>query len=123
MISSDSPPSPSSRDALLPPGRDWQAEIIAGVHTHPSMNHLHIHIISREMASPWMKKKNHYLSFQTSFFAKMEEFPLVDGSERFKPGHWLDWEMKCWRCGKGFGNKFAALKRHLEEEFEVWKRE
>lgn len=75
------------------------------------------------MLSPWMKHKKHYLSFTTSFLVGLDEFPLEEGSERFKPGDWPNWEMKCWRCGKGFGNKFKKLKGHLEEEFEAWKKE
>lgn len=30
-------------------------------------------------------------------------------------------DMKCWRCEKGFGNKFKLLKEHLEEEYEEWR--
>ncbi|KAF1949827.1 HIT-like protein [Byssothecium circinans] len=123
MSSPDAPSSPSEITAPLPAGRDWEAELIAGVHTHPSMNHLHIHVMSREMASPWVKHKKHYLSFQTSFMVQLEEFPLEEGSARFHPGNWPDWDMVCWRCGRNFRQKFAELKRHLGEEFEVWKRE
>jgi aprataxin len=32
-------------------------------------------------------------------------------------------DLVCWRCGKGFGGRFAELKRHLEEEFEAWRAE
>jgi aprataxin len=77
----------------LPPGRDYTREIIAGVHTHPSMNHLHIHVFSRDMHSPCVKHKKHYLSFTTTFLVRMDEFPLEEGSERFKPGDWPGWEM------------------------------
>ncbi|USP82028.1 hypothetical protein yc1106_09302 [Curvularia clavata] len=123
LMSTADPPSPSQRAALLPPGRDWTKDIITGVHTHPSMNHLHIHVFSRDMHSPWMKHKKHYLSFNTSFLVRLDEFPLEAGSERFHPGDWPSWDMKCWRCGQNFKNKFAALKAHLEEEFLEWKKE
>lgn len=121
-MSSETEPTEAQLSSL-PPGRDWDAEIVAGFHTHPSMNHLHIHILSRDMHSTCMKHKKHYLSFNSSFLVQMEEFPLAEGSERFNPGNWPNWEMKCWRCGKGFGNKFARLKEHLDEGFEGWKRE
>ncbi|KAJ4362362.1 aprataxin-like protein [Neocucurbitaria cava] len=117
------PPTPEECAARLPPGRDWLADIVAGVHTHPSMNHLHVHVFSRDMQSPWMKHKKHYLSFNSTFLVRLEEFPLEEGSERFHPGDWPGWDMKCWRCGQNFKNKFAALKAHLEEEFEEWKKE
>ncbi|KAH7384147.1 HIT-like domain-containing protein [Phaeosphaeria sp. MPI-PUGE-AT-0046c] len=119
---SPSPPTPA-QEAALPAGRDWSAEIVTGVHTHPSMNHLHVHIFSRDMHSECMKHKKHYLSFNSTFLVQMDEFPLQEGSERFEPGHWPSWDMKCWRCGENYKNKFKALNEHLEEEFEAWKKE
>ncbi|KAH6642317.1 HIT-like domain-containing protein [Boeremia exigua] len=123
LMSQLDPPQASERDALLPPGRDWLSEIRAGAHTHPSMNHMHVHIMSREMHSPCLKHKKHYLSFHSSFFVEVDEFPLAEGSARFHPGKWPNWDMKCWRCEENFQNKFAKLKGHLEEEFEAWKKE
>jgi len=123
LMSSDDPPPPEARDALLPPGRDWSREIVAGVHTHPSMNHMHIHVLSREHNSPRLISKKHYLSFNTSFLVTMEDFPLEEGSLRFRPGNWPNWDLKCWRCGMNFQNKMAALVRHLEGEIEEWKKE
>ncbi|CAN9256999.1 unnamed protein product [Alternaria alternata] len=120
---SRNPPPVEEQASLLPPGRDWSKDIVVGVHTHPSMNHLHIHIFSRDMHSDWMKHKKHYLSFNSSFLVRLDEFPLEEGSERFAPGDWPSWDMKCWRCSKNFKNKFPALKQHLNEEFEDWKRE
>lgn len=123
LMSSTDPPSPDERDALLPPGRDWLADIKAGVHTHPSMTHTHIHVMSRDMHSPWLKHKKHYLSFNSSFLVQLEDFPLEKRSSRFHPGEWPKWDMLCWRCGKNFRNRFKELKDHLEQEFEAWKKE
>ncbi|RMZ71155.1 hit domain-containing [Pyrenophora seminiperda CCB06] len=123
MMSAPEPPSLEEQAALLPPGRDWSKDILVGVHTHPSMNHLHIHIISSDMHSSCMKHKRHYLSYHTSFFVHLDEFPLEEGSPRYHPGPWPGWDMKCWRCGKNFKNKFATLQKHLDEEFEEWRRE
>jgi len=123
IMSGPDPPPPEARTALLPPGRDWHADVIAGVHTHPSMNHLHIHILSREMYSPWVKHKKHYLSFTTSFFVQLHELPLQQDSERLHPGDWPNWDMKCWRCGRNFANQFKRLKEHLDDEYEEWKKE
>ncbi|CAK7268222.1 aprataxin-like protein [Sporothrix epigloea] len=36
---------------------------------------------------------------------------------------YLENDLKCWRCGKTFGNRFQELKRHLQSEFEAWIRE
>lgn len=49
-----------------------------------------------------------------------------NNSTRREPHHHLNYlqsDMKCWRCGKNFGNRFQELKRHLDVEFEAWKRE
>jgi aprataxin len=122
LMSSAEPPTPE-QEAALPPGRNWLDDIVTGVHTHPSMSHLHVHIFSRDMHSPCMKHKKHYLSFNSSFLVQMDEFPLEEGSERYHPGKWPNWNMKCWRCEENFGNKFARLKVHLDDEFEAWKKE
>lgn len=105
----------------IPTGRNWLSEIVAGVHTHPSMNHMHIHVFSREMSSEWMKHKKHYLSFHTSFLVQITEFPLKKGSHRFHSDDWPSWDLKCWRCGRNFKNKFTAFKEHLNTEIEEWK--
>ncbi|KAG7002393.1 hypothetical protein G7Y79_00027g060850 [Physcia stellaris] len=42
----DRDPVPAEEE--LPPGRDWDKELISGIHAHPSMNHLHIHVISKD---------------------------------------------------------------------------
>jgi aprataxin len=123
LMEQSDPPPPEERLALLLPGRDWASEIKVGVHTHPSMNHMHIHVLSVDMQSPCLKHKKHYLSFNSSFFVGVDEFPLEQGSERYKPGDWPTWDMRCWRCGESYQNKFAKLKTHLGEEFEAWRRE
>jgi len=106
----------------LPVGRDWDKEVMSGTHANPSMNHLHIHVLSRDMHSEPMRKYNHYQSFNTDFFIGLDQFPLANDDHRrvYKK---FQTEMICWRCGKNFGNQMAKLKRHLEEEFEQWRRE
>lgn len=119
LMSSPEPPT-TEQLADLPAGRNWLSEIVTGVHTHPSMTHMHIHVFSRDTYSPCLKHKKHYLSFNSSFLVRMEEFPLREGSERFHPGNWPNWDMKCWRCGENYRNKFAKLKEHLVVEFGEW---
>ncbi|KAI4195356.1 MAG: hypothetical protein LQ350_007253 [Teloschistes chrysophthalmus] len=111
-------------EATLPPGRDWSKEVIAGIHSHPSMSHLHIHILSVDRHNKCMRHRKHYNSFNTPFLVGVDEFPLKkeDMRRRFKE-KFLQEDLVCWRCGKNFGNKFARLKVHLEEEFEEWKKE
>ncbi|PQE28425.1 HIT domain-containing protein [Rutstroemia sp. NJR-2017a BBW] len=113
-------------DADLPKGRNWEDEVMVGIHMHPSMEHLHIHVLSVDRYSECMKKRNHYNSFATPFFVRFSEFPLSEERkeelERKGQGRrWIEVDLKCWRCGERFGNKFARLKEHLEQEFETWK--
>ena len=114
---------PSSTD--LPKGRDWENEVLTGVHSGPSMNNLHVHVLSRDRFSECMKHRKHYNSFATPFLVSLDELPLDEGDVRRQPSHggYLRDDMKCWRCGRNFRNKFQELKRHLVDEFEKWKRE
>jgi aprataxin len=118
-IHADPPP-----DAL-PSGREWTSEIMVGIHAHPSMNHLHIHVISKDRQSDSLRHRKHYNSFSTPFFVPLDDFPLAQDDVRRHPGRegYLKRDFVCWRCGKEFGNRFARLKEHLKEEFEAWKRE
>ncbi|KAJ5106691.1 hypothetical protein N7456_003366 [Penicillium angulare] len=109
---------------VLPAGRDWEKEIVCGVHAVPSMNHLHVHVIAVDRYSERLKHRKHYNSFATPFLVPIEDFPLSPDDERRHPTRegYLKRDFVCWRCGKGFGNKFVELKQHLEQEFDEWKR-
>ncbi|KKA29248.1 hypothetical protein TD95_002058 [Thielaviopsis punctulata] len=108
----------------LPRGRDWDAEVRCGVHAVPSMNHVHVHVLSRDMHSEKMKHRKHYNSFTTPFFVDLDEFPLaLDDPRRARHEDYLKRDLVCWRCARNFGNRFAELKRHLDEEYEEWRRE
>ncbi|KAM0324178.1 hypothetical protein ACHAQA_008371 [Verticillium albo-atrum] len=109
----------------LPPGRDWTTEVMTGIHAHPSMNHLHIHVLSRDMHSKCVKHRKHYNSFNTPFFVDVADFPLAKDDPRRHPGHesYLKKDFICWRCKKSYKNQFQQLKAHLEVEFEEWKKE
>ena len=112
--------------AELPPGRDFAAELRVGIHAHPSMNHLHIHIISPDMSQETMRHRKHYNSFNTDFFIPLQDFPLVEDDVRRRVEYQnanLSRDFKCWRCGRMFGNKFKELKEHMATEFVAWKEE
>jgi aprataxin len=89
------------------------------------MNHLHVHVMSADRYSECMKHRKHYNSFATPFFVELDAFPLAEDDPRRHPERqgYLNSDLKCWRCGEKFGNKFARLKEHLAVEFELWKRE
>jgi aprataxin len=105
------------------PDRDWGAEIKVGIHSAPSMHHLHIHVISRDMHSPCLRHSKHYNSFNTPFFVELDEFPLTEEEVVARSKKWHKGNMICWRCQRDFENKFTAIKQHLETEFEEWKEE
>ncbi|KAF1989931.1 histidine triad nucleotide binding protein [Aulographum hederae CBS 113979] len=109
--------------STVPAGRDWQSELLVGVHKGPSMNHMHIHIISRDLLSASMKYARHYNTFHTPFLVQLHEFPLAKDDYRWKSGTGLvEGNLVCWRCGKDFKRSFTKLREHLKEEFEEWRR-
>lgn len=112
-------------DEELPIGRNWEKEIVVGLHAVPSMTHLHIHVLSVDRVSECMKHRKHYNSFATRFFVPLDDFPLAEDDQRRSPGKegFLGKDLKCWRCGEGFRGKFAKLKEHLDEEFKEWRSE
>lgn len=107
---------------VLPAGRDWEKDVLVGVHASPWMHQLHIHVLSRDLFSSGIEHKRHYNSFATPFLIDLDDFPLTDGQiqERKRA---LQAGLKCWRCGQDFGDQFILLKDHLAEEFEKWKAE
>ncbi|KAI0157243.1 HIT domain-containing protein [Xylariaceae sp. FL1272] len=116
---------PWPADKPLPAGRNWEKDVLVGIHAHPSMNDLHIHVLSRDNHSECLRHRKHYLSFNTPFLIDVEDFPLAEDDPRLHPGKagYLDKELVCWRCGQSWGKSFKKFKEHLAEEFEAWKRE
>jgi len=112
----DEPPDP------LPPGRDWKKDLKVGVHSLPSMNHLHIHIMSKDNVNDCMTTNHHYNCNNTPFFAHLDEFPLAETDPRWniEEGRYTKDNVKCWRCGKDFERKFKRLKGHLVDELDEW---
>ncbi|AAS50254.1 AAL112Cp [Eremothecium gossypii ATCC 10895] len=89
-----------------------------GVHSVPSMENLHIHVMTTDFYSKSMKHKKHFNSFNTEFFVRWDRLPLAevpntDAMER----RIRESELTCTYCKQGFSNRFAALSRHLGEEF------
>nr|OQO16561.1 hypothetical protein B0A51_12521 [Rachicladosporium sp. CCFEE 5018] len=115
-LESDDPPE------QLPPGRDWEKEVVSGIHSNPSMGNLHIHVMSREFCGEKMKMTNHYQSFTTDFLVPLDQFPLTKHDHR-RQYSWMPVDMICWRCGKNFGNRMLRLKEHLELEKDEWIKE
>lgn len=91
-----------------------------GIHTVPSMNNLHIHVITKDFNSPRLKNKKHYNSFNTDFFVPWDRLPLEHApidSKSIEKKYLKDSDLICCYCDRNFTNKCANLKRHLAEEF------
>jgi aprataxin len=93
----------------------------AGVHAFPSLDNVHVHIISKDMHSPRLKNAKHYLTFNSPFFVPFDEIPSIGASDDrcdpLKMGAVLKGDLKCCWCGQNFKRSFAQLKQHLEAEY------
>lgn len=110
----------------------WKSQIMVGIHSNPSMAHLHIHFISVDRYSKDLKMRNHYNSFQTPFMVLLNELPLRPDDPRLdkvKAHEFLEADLVCWRCKKtitkntGKGTDMTKMKDHLEDEFTAWREE
>ncbi|CCF55835.1 hypothetical protein KAFR_0A04000 [Kazachstania africana CBS 2517] len=93
--------------------------IKVGVHSIPSMNNLHIHVITNDFYSDRLKNKKHYNSFNSNFFINWEELPFseIPDPKVVEKEYIKNKDLVCCYCENNFGNKFAQLKSHLKEEF------
>ena len=87
-----------------------------GFHAVPSMNHLHMHVISQDLDSSCLRHKKHWNSFTTTFFVPLEEMMIavesgeaVDFSYR---SNRLSDGLKCHHCGKA-QISIPKLKEHI----------
>ena len=87
-----------------------------GFHAVPSMNHLHMHVISQDFDSPCLKHKKHWNSFTTTFFVPIEELLIAvskgDTDFSYRQNR-LQGGLKCHRCGKVQAN-IPKLKEHIK---------
>lgn len=109
-------------------GFQWQ--IWMGFHPAPSMEHLHLHVISGDLCSPKLKNKKHYNSFhpKLGFFLHLSDvlswfdadpsyFEMM--SQLRKKGYepLLKEDLTCWKCERAVKN-MPTLKEHLQEEWD-----
>lgn len=94
-------------------------EFIIGYHAMPSMQRLHLHVISTDFNSPCLKTKYHWNSFTTQFFMHSsdvfrqlrEEGEIRNvSSQRCKD--YLNTQLKCHKCAVQPKN-MPDLKRHI----------
>lgn len=97
----------------------YGAKFMVGYHAKPSMVDLHLHIISTDLVSPYMKKKDHYVSFTNpDYFLTIDRVENdlkkygkvnIDENINKKISSSL---LKCHKCNSEF-NSFSVLKEHL----------
>ncbi|OQS06052.1 aprataxin-like [Thraustotheca clavata] len=107
--------------SIIPKIIDDRSNIRVGFHAIPSMRQLHVHVISNDMKSPSLKKKQHWNSFTTSFFKPLSSViemlneeghvPINEDEEKAK----LTRKLACHLCGVEF-NQLPKLKLHLDTE-------
>ncbi|EIN07393.1 HIT-like protein, partial [Punctularia strigosozonata HHB-11173 SS5] len=109
-------------------GFKW--EIWTGFHTVPSMEHLHLHVLSADLVSSAMKNKRHYNSFHPTrgFFLHLDEvlswfdsddssFATMSALDPTRYESLLKEDLSCFRCEQEF-KQMPKLKEHLKEEWE-----
>jgi len=101
---------------------DWESNVLIGIHAQPSMEHLHIHVLSRDLHSDCMQERTNYTSFTTPFFVPLEDLPLGEDEIASRLSAIRQRVMTCRRCDETF-TSFASLKTHLSLEFDRWKYE
>ncbi|KAF7338341.1 HIT-like protein [Mycena venus] len=105
--------------------------IWTGFHGAPSMDHLHLHVLSDDLCSERMKNKKHYNSFhpKLGFFLDIDEvlswFDAEDSyytsMAKLDTKHYesmLKEDLSCWRCNASMKN-IPTLKAHLQEEWDT----
>ncbi|KAG7092306.1 hypothetical protein E1B28_008668 [Marasmius oreades] len=104
--------------------------IWTGFHASPSMQHLHLHVVSGDLCSTKLKNKKHYNSFhpKLGFFLHLDDVLSWFDSE---PSYFtqmakldektyeklLKEDLSCLHCGKSMKN-IPTLKEHLQQEWE-----
>lgn len=86
-----------------------------GFHAVPSMNHLHMHVVSQDFDSSCLRHKKHWNSFTTTFFVPLEEMMIAvekgDTDFEYRKNRLQD-GLKCHRCGRAQAT-MPQLKEHI----------
>ncbi|XP_038625963.1 aprataxin-like isoform X2 [Tachyglossus aculeatus] len=92
-----------------------------GYHAIPSMSHIHLHVISQDFDSPWLKSKKHWNSFNTKYFLESQdviEMVRRDGKVTVQDGtsEFLKLPLCCHVC-KQQQSTIPELKEHLKKHW------
>lgn len=96
-----------------------------GFHAQPSMQRLHLHVISKDFVSDRLKTKKHWTRFNTKLFLNYQDVhELIKAGEQIKPLNkeivkQLDASpLECNRC-EFVAKNIPHLKRHLLEHWKA----
>ncbi|XP_023934198.1 aprataxin [Bicyclus anynana] len=96
-----------------------ESDLVAGFHAIPSMQRLHMHVISKDMDSKCLKTKIHWNSFTTSFFIpfddllkKLEQDGCIERISNETHKALMSTPLKCNQCSFEPKN-MPQLKQHL----------
>ncbi|GMM29229.1 DNA 5'-adenosine monophosphate hydrolase [Martiniozyma asiatica (nom. inval.)] len=97
-----------------------KVKILALLHSAPSLNNLHIHIISDDFHSPSLKTKRHFNSFQSPFAIMIDEIPL-DEEDMRRGRNYSESLLKrnMQLHGDDYAGKIKVVKQKLQSEFEA----
>ncbi|KAF3422269.1 hypothetical protein E2986_05837 [Frieseomelitta varia] len=100
-----------------------ESEFLIGYHAVPSMQRLHLHVISTDFNSPCLKTKYHWNSFTTPFFLhstdicnQLREKGELKKLKSEESAQHLSIPLKCHKCPTTPKN-MPDLKRHLLAHF------
>jgi aprataxin len=105
-------PTGGSGSSSIPPG--WRL----GFHSIPSMAQLHLHIITNDFNSEWLKTKKHWNSFTSPFFLSLDDVIVTLQQQgcvkvdRAAAEGMLKVGLACHKCGQVLPN-MPQLKAHL----------
>ena len=95
------------------------APLRCGFHVVPSMEHLHLHLISHDFEAPDLKKPRHFISFTTDYLRppkawaeELERFGRLH-VDRYAEEAKLKAPMRCPLSGRVLGEGLQAVKEYL----------
>ncbi|XP_034488475.1 aprataxin-like protein [Drosophila innubila] len=101
------------------------ADFKIGFHAEPSMQRLHLHVISKDFVSSCLKTKKHWNSFNTQLFLSYEtiydKLNSIGSIERLPKDTLKELHatpLTCNQC-EFVANNIPTLKQHLEEHYEL----
>jgi len=101
------------------------SSFVMGYHAIPSLHPLHLHIITNDFVSPYMKTKKHWNSFTTKYFVSAEDIEMWldrgDAVEDNLPSEeiiasYLKLSLTCPKCNRVLSN-MPALTSHIKDHF------